>query len=319
MARPPESKIYQFQLHRVTLWTMGCGLLCVGGMVFLAGSLVGAWWVSRPTSVASTEVPGTYQEVPGTYQEGTYQEVPGTSPGASADASQEVPGTSPGATPSPTPGSGLVQGPTATAPAVTGPAVRGPTVSRSGIQGPTVTGPRTSGPRVQGPRVRSPTSGTLGGGRAGGQTVRLSDVGQASSPPGSETPVAATSTGAPAGEAVPTAPNVGGMGDVIDGALQDLAMDDTTPSAPVYQYAVQVGLFTQNDDAKAMMESLIELGYETYVQTIRSQKRRVIVRSVRLGPWATQEDAEEAALHYRTDTGQGAAVVREAVEASTDD
>ena len=315
MARPPESKVYQFQLHRVTLWTVGCGLLCVGGMVFLAGSLVGAWWVSRPAPVASTEVPGTsasasadvYQEVPGT-SASAYQEVPGTASTETAEA----PGTSTN------PAAGLVQGPAATAPAVTGPAVRGPTVSRSGIQGPTVTGPRTSGPRVQGPRVRSPTSGTLGGGRAGGQTVRLSDAGQASTAPGTEAPVAAAATGTPTDGAIQIAPNGGEVGEVIDGALQDLALDETSPPAPVYQYAVQVGLFTQNDDAKAMMESLTELGYETYVQTIRSQKRRVIVRSVRLGPWATQEDAEEAALHYRTDTGQGAAVVREAVEASED-
>lgn len=311
MASPPESKVYNFQLHRYTLWTVGCGLLLVGGVTFFAGSLVGAWWISRPPAAATVAENGTTSTI---------------DPAASADPSATDPASAEATASDRSTAGSLVRGPTATAPALTAPALRGPTVSRSGISGPRVTGPRAAGPRVQGPRANVPTSSTptVGGGRVGGGRITGSSGASANGASANDTSASSTSasdpatTGTSATGGAPSSrssPNVMPQMTETAAAVEDLAIN-LPPPGPAYQYAVQVGLFTDKDEAKLFVDSLTEDGYEPFIRLIRSDQRQLIVRSVCLGPWPSRQEAEEAAIHFRTEMRLGAAVVRQPAEPS---
>lgn len=307
MAKPPESRIFNFQLHRATLWTMGCGLLLAAGVTFFAGSLVGAWWVTR---AAQRGAAPTAAESLGAADGTAQATVDSTGAAGVTESGAAEPAPSGG-------GSSLVRGPTATAPSVLAPSVRGPTVSSSGIRGPTVRGPQTTGPRVQGPRANVPTSTspTVGGGRLGGGQVRGDDLRSGDVPAGGPTPsVAAGGDAGAAGLTPGGQPTVANAESIVDPQIVD-----EVPPTPAYQYAVQVGLFVEHEEAKALIESLGEQGYEPYIKLLRSEKRRVVVRSIRLGPWPDRSQAEETAANFRADTRLGAAVIREAVDPSAND
>lgn len=305
MVRPPEAKVYNLQLHRVTLWTLGCGLLLWGGVLFLAGSLVGAWWVARPSPQLQAQA---------TQPQG------GTT--ASPQLAQAADGAPTTGNVTPTNAAPTVSAPVATAPSATAPTVRGPTLTGRGITGPRVTGPRAAGPRLQGPRAAVPTVGTptAGGGRVGGGSVTVGSgvdaTGQGGAGPVAPEPTAGPQVVAPSADSgySPSAddPSPNGL------SPDDLTaiIDETVAAAPSHQFAVQVGLFTNKDELKTFLEGLELDGVETYVRTLRSDLRRIVVYSVRLGPWPRRPMAEEAARNFRLDHGMGAAVVREDVEPS---
>ena len=304
MVKPPEAKIYSLQLHRITLWTVGCGLLLVLGVTFLSGSLVGAWWALRTPSTALAQSPEG-ETLPGEPNALDASTAPSTDGGAasSPDAGSVMPGA-------------VVRGPVATAPAATAPALRGPTVSSRGVTGPSVIGPRAQGPRVQGPRAALPTtsSDTVGGGRVGGGQVT----------PGSAAAAGSTavpqSNGSLPGDAVPVgAPSAAGPSDggpSVGAPLLGDSFEDPSASGSRYQFAVQIGLFTDQEALDAFLEELGKASEGTYVKTLRSGQRRIVVHSVRLGPWPERQTAEEAANNFRLDHRLGAAVVRELVEAT---
>lgn len=121
------------------------------------------------------------------------------------------------------------------------------------------------------------------------------------------------------GGATQSIPTIGDASPTNPAATGDLGAipEDPVPAAPSHQFAVQIGLFTDKDELKACLEELEIDGVTAYVKTLRSDLRRVVVYSVRLGPWPQRQAAEEAARNFRLEHGKGAAVVRQAVEPSS--
>lgn len=94
------------------------------------------------------------------------------------------------------------------------------------------------------------------------------------------------------------------------------AAAESPDAAPVERFAVQVAVFTTAEDAAAKVEELTARGYKPYVVTLRADRRRTLLRSVRLGPFTDRRTAEKAALGFTVGEGREASIVREAAPAT---
>lgn len=105
---------------------------------------------------------------------------------------------------------------------------------------------------------------------------------------------------------------------VAELAADESAAGPSPAAAPAERFAVQVAVFTTAEDAAARVAELTAHGYEPYVVTLRGDRQRTLLRSVRLGPFSDRRAAEKAALGFTVGEGREASVVRETAPPAPD-